>query len=113
MIKKQEQNQDIANRNLRKVGEELARVNRQFYELNKKLADQVFTQGKEEVIDASFASVNSRVDEHTIKIGRLTKVSNGFTGGEGAFTQWVHDEFMVSSEAICPPNTHWVHAGYF
>ena len=35
------------------------------------------------------------------------------TGGEGAFTQWVHGEFMVSSEAICPPNTHWAHAEYF
>ena len=37
----------------------------------------------------------------------------GNTGGEGAFTQWVHGEFMVSSEAICPPNTHWAHAEYF
>ena len=35
------------------------------------------------------------------------------TGGEGAFTQWVHGEFMVSSEVICPPNTHWAHAEYF
>ena len=35
------------------------------------------------------------------------------TGGKGAFTQWVHGEFMVSSEAICPPNTHWAHAEYF
>ena len=35
------------------------------------------------------------------------------TGGEGAFTQWVHGEFIVISEAICPPNTHWVHAEYF
>ena len=41
------------------------------------------------------------------------RVSCPYTGGEGAFTQWVHDEFMVSSEAICPPNTHWVHAEYF
>ena len=32
------------------------------------------------------------------------------TGGEGALTQWVHGELMVSSEAIRPPNTHWVNA---
>ena len=35
------------------------------------------------------------------------------TGGEGALTQWVHGEFMVSSEAIHPSNTHWAHAEYF
>ena len=35
------------------------------------------------------------------------------TGGKGAFTQWAHGEFMVSYEAICPPNTHWAHAEYF
>jgi hypothetical protein len=35
------------------------------------------------------------------------------TGGKGAFTQWVHCEFIVSSETICPANTQWVCAEYF
>ena len=35
------------------------------------------------------------------------------TGGKEAFTQWVHGEFIVISEAICPLNTHWVHAEFF
>src|SRR5882762_3912040 len=30
------------------------------------------------------------------------------TGGKGVFTQWVHDEFIVGSETIRPPNTHQV-----
>ena len=44
----------------------------------------------------------------SIAIGPLPPL----TGGEGEFTQWVHGEFMVSSEAICLPDTHWAHAEY-
>ena len=43
-------------------------------------------------------------------VGNNVKVD---TGGEGAFIQWLHGEFMVSSEAICLPNIHWAHAEYF
>ena len=34
------------------------------------------------------------------------------TGGKGSFTQWVHGEFIVGSETICPPNIHWVQGEY-
>ena len=36
-----------------------------------------------------------------------------YTGGEGVFTQQAHDEFIVSSETICPPVTHQANGGYF
>ena len=35
------------------------------------------------------------------------------TGGKGVITQWVHGEFIVSFETICPVNTHQVSAEYF
>ena len=35
------------------------------------------------------------------------------TGGKGSITQWVHVEYMVGSETICPPFTQWVKGGYF
>ena len=35
------------------------------------------------------------------------------TGGEGLFTQWVHCEFVVSFEAICPVITQWVCGEFF
>ena len=35
------------------------------------------------------------------------------TGGKGSITQWVHGEYIVGSETICPPFTHWVRGGYF
>ena len=79
-IKKQEQNQDIANRNLRKVSEELTRINRQLFELNKKSADQeAFDHDRNEVIDAGFASVNSKVDDHLTMIQGLASMCNGLT----------------------------------
>ena len=28
------------------------------------------------------------------------------TGGKGSINQWVHAEYMVGSETICPPFTH-------
>jgi hypothetical protein len=34
--------------------------------------------------------------------------ATGVTGGDRAFTRWVHCEFIVSSEPIRPPNTHRV-----
>ena len=59
------------------MGEELARINGQFFDLNKKLANQeVFNRGKEEVINAGFASVNSQVDEHHLTIAGLARVLN-------------------------------------
>ena len=30
------------------------------------------------------------------------------TGGEGSLTQWVHCEFVVSFEVICPVITRWI-----
>ena len=35
-----------------------------------------------------------------------------FTGGEGAFTQWVWVELIEGTETICPANTHQVHAEF-
>ena len=35
------------------------------------------------------------------------------TGGKDQNTQWVHGEFIVSSETICPPHTQWVHGELF
>ena len=35
------------------------------------------------------------------------------TGGEGALTQWVHCEFVVSFEAICPVITQQVCGEFF
>ena len=35
------------------------------------------------------------------------------TGGEGSLTQWVHCEFVVSFEAICPVITHQVCGEFF
>ena len=35
------------------------------------------------------------------------------TGGKDQNTQWVHGEFIVSSETICPPHTQWVHGEFF
>ena len=35
------------------------------------------------------------------------------TGGKGVFTQWVHCEFIVSSESICSQRTHQAHDGFF
>ena len=35
-----------------------------------------------------------------------------FTGGEGAFTQWVWVELIESSETIRLANTHQVHAEF-
>ena len=35
------------------------------------------------------------------------------TGGMGSITQWVHAEYMVGSETICPTFTQWVRGGYF
>ena len=35
------------------------------------------------------------------------------TGGEGSLTQWVHCEFVVSFEAICPVITQQVCGGFF
>ena len=35
------------------------------------------------------------------------------TGGEGSFTQWVHCEFVVSFEAICPVITQQVCGEFF
>ena len=35
------------------------------------------------------------------------------TGGKGVFTQWVHCEFIVSSESIRPQRTHQAHDGFF
>ena len=37
----------------------------------------------------------------------------GGTGGKGSITQWVHAEYMVGSETICPTFTQWVRGGYF
>ena len=38
---------------------------------------------------------------------------SALTGGKGALTQQAHGEFVVSSEAICLPNTQWVLGEYF
>ena len=35
------------------------------------------------------------------------------TEGKGIITQWVHGEFIVSFETICPVNTHQVCVEYF
>ena len=35
------------------------------------------------------------------------------TGGEHPFTQWVHGEFIMSTEAKCPTLTHQAHCSYF
>ena len=35
------------------------------------------------------------------------------TGGKDQNTQWVHGEFIVSSETIRPPHTQWVHGEFF
>ena len=35
------------------------------------------------------------------------------TGGKGSFTQWVHCEFVVSFEAICPVITQQVCGEFF
>ena len=35
------------------------------------------------------------------------------TGGKGSITQWVHAEYMVGSETICPTFTQQVRGGYF
>ena len=35
------------------------------------------------------------------------------TGGKGSITQWVHGEYIVGSETICPTFTQWVRGGYF
>ena len=35
------------------------------------------------------------------------------TGGEGTITQWVHAEYIVGSEKICPAFTQQVRGGYF
>ena len=44
---------------------------------------------------------------------RLIPRSRGYTGGEGSFTQWVHYEFVVSFEAICPVVTQQVCGEFF
>jgi hypothetical protein len=36
-----------------------------------------------------------------------------YTGGKGEFTQWVHWEFFVSPETICPVVTQQVCGGFF
>ena len=35
------------------------------------------------------------------------------TGGKDQNIQWVHGEFIVSSETIHPPHTQWVHGEFF
>ena len=35
------------------------------------------------------------------------------TGGKGSITQWVHAEYTVGSETICPTFTQQVKGGYF
>ena len=36
------------------------------------------------------------------------RLAGTFTGGEGTLNQWVHCEFVVSFEAICPVITQQV-----
>ena len=36
-----------------------------------------------------------------------------YTGGKGTITQWVHAEYIVGSETICPAFTQQVRGGYF
>jgi hypothetical protein len=40
-------------------------------------------------------------------------ISSAHTGGKGEFTQWVHCEFFVSLETICPVVTQQVRGEFF
>jgi hypothetical protein len=48
-------------------------------------------------------------------LGAVTELDDEVlpTGGKGGFTQGVHCEYIVVSEAICPQFTHWVFFGFF
>ena len=41
------------------------------------------------------------------------ETGSGKHWGKGVITQWVHGEFIVSFETICPANTHQVCVEYF
>ena len=45
-------------------------------------------------------------------MNRRHKENLKFTGGKGAFTQWVWVELIESTETIRPANTHQVHAEF-
>jgi hypothetical protein len=61
-------------------------------------------KGKTVVIDQSAWNDWKDLSEQALGNIRLRLHFNiGFTGGDGAFTQWVHCEFIVSSEPIRPP----------
>ena len=45
--------------------------------------------------------------------GQRSTTTRGSTGGEGTLTQWVHYEFIVSFEAICPVITQQVCGEFF
>ena len=56
-----------------------------------------------EVLDAAGCQ------ERVLNVG----VGGRDTGGKWSFTQWVHCEFIVSFEAICPVITHQVCGEFF
>ena len=47
------------------------------------------------------------------KVADLEQKMMEHTGGKGSITQWVHAEYIVGSETICPPFTQQVRGGYF
>ena len=79
----------------------------------------------ESVSDGAHHSPKSSVIELPIEVLRESRFSTdgknnaeetklfSLTGGKDQNTQWVHGEFIVSSETIRPPHTQWVHGEFF
>ena len=73
-------------------------------------------RGRESVAEAGRGTASEAASEGPApesEAGTETRSEAGVTGGKGSFTQWVHGEFIVGSETICPLNIHWVQGEYF
>ena len=53
------------------------------------------------------------LETNTIRRPEPLSIAEAITGGKDQNTQWVHGEFIVSSETIRPPHTQWVHGEFF